>query len=239
MAKKEIVYQGASYALSYEMLNLSSSKTILFLHGWGSNKEIMKQAFGACFKGYRHLYLDLPGFGASSVHNVIDTRAYTDIVKLFLHSLDIVPYAIFGHSFGGKVATLLQPKQLVLLSSAGIVAPKSFKVKAKIALFKLLKPFAPKKFYRFFATKDVEGMSQTMYEILKKVVNEDWSEYFLTCQSQTFIFWGKEDNATPFQSGKKMHQLIKNSTFVPLDGDHFFFVRRAKEIEKLLLESGF
>ena len=78
-----------------------------------------------------------------------------------------------------------------------------------------------------------------MYEILKKVVNEDWSEYFLTCQSQTFIFWGKEDNATPFQSGKKMHQLIKNSTFVPLDGDHFFFVRRAKEIEKLLLESGF
>ena len=82
-------------------------------------------------------------------------------------------------------------------------------------------------------------MSQTMYEILKKVVNEDWSEYFLTCQSQTFIFWGKEDNATPFQSGKKMHQLIKNSTFVPLDGDHFFFVRRAKEIEKLLLESGF
>ncbi len=191
------------------------------------------------FKGYRHLYLDLPGFGASSVHSVIDTLAYAQIVSHFLRVLEIEPDIIFGHSFGGKVATLLQPKQLVLLSSAGIVAPKSFKVKAKIALFKLLKPFAPKKFYRFFATKDVEGMSQTMYEILKKVVNEDWSEYFLTCQSQTFIFWGKEDNATPFQSGKKMHQLIKNSTFVPLDGDHFFFVRRAKEIEKLLLESGF
>lgn len=239
MAKKEIVYQGVSYALSYEMLNLSSSKTLLFLHGWGSNKEIMKQAFGGCFQGYRHLYLDLPGFGASSIHSAIDTSAYAQIVLDFLHALEIEPDTVFGHSFGGKVATLLQTKRLILLSSAGIVIPKSFKVKAKIALFKGLKPFVPRKFYRFFATKDVEGMSQMMYEILKKVVNEDWSEHFSTCQSQTFIFWGKEDKATPLHSGEQIHQLIKNSTFMPLDGDHFFFVQRAKEIEKLLLELGF
>lgn len=239
MAKKEIVYEGVSYTLSYEMHNLSSSKTILFLHGWGSNKEIMKQAFGSCFKGYRHLYLDLPGFGASSVHRVIDTSAYAQIVSHFLRVLEVEPDAIFGHSFGGKVATLLQPKQLVLLSSAGIVVPKSFKVKAKIALFKLLKPFAPKKFYRFFATKDVEGMSQTMYEILKKVVNEDWSEYFLTCKSQTFIFWGKDDKATPLASGETIHRLMPKSLFVSLEGDHFFFVRQSNTIEKLLLESGF
>lgn len=239
MAKKEINYQGTSYSLSYEMINLSSSKTILFLHGWGSNKEIMKQAFGTVLKEYRHLYLDLPGFGSSSIHNVIDTQAYVDIVKVFLSSLDIVPDAIFGHSFGGKIATLLEPKKLVLLSSAGIVIPKPFKIKIKIALFKLLKPFSPKGFYKFFATKDVEGMSQTMYEILKKVVNEDWSQYFLACKSKTFIFWGKEDKATPLSSGEKIHQMIKYSIFIPMDGEHFFFVRSAKEIEKLLVESKF
>ncbi|WP_263832824.1 alpha/beta fold hydrolase [Sulfurospirillum oryzae] len=239
MAKKEIVFQNSNYSLSYEILNFGKPQTILFLHGWGSNKEIMKQAFGQTFSSYQHLYLDLPGFGHSSIEAVIDTGTYSDIVHVFLKALHVKPFMVVGHSFGGKVATLLKPEVLVLLSSAGIVAPKSFKVKAKIALFKMLKPFFPKSFYRFFATKDVDGMSQTMYEILKRVVNEDFSEQFLTCKAKTFIFWGKNDAATPLASGEKMHTLITGSHFFPLEGDHFFFLKQNKQIEKTLLEIGF
>lgn len=239
MAKKEIVFQNTTYALSYELLNQSQPQTILFLHGWGSNKEIMKQAFGKTFPLYQHLYLDLPGFGHSSIDVAIDTRTYTEIVQSFLEALHVKPIMVFGHSFGGKVATLLNPEVLVLLSSAGILAPKPWKVRMKIALFKLLKPFFPKSFYRFFATKDVDGMSHVMYEILKRVVNEDLSEQFLTCKSKTFLFWGKEDRATPLSSGEKMHALIKGSHFYPLVGDHFFFIKQSKNIEKTLLESGF
>ena len=239
MAKKEIVFQNTTYALSYELLNQSQPQTILFLHGWGSNKEIMKQAFGKTFPLYQHLYLDLPGFGHSSIDVAIDTRTYTEIVQSFLEALHVKPVMVFGHSFGGKVATLLNPEVLVLLSSAGILAPKPWKVRMKIAFFKLLKPFFPKSFYRFFATKDVDGMSHVMYEILKRVVNEDLSEQFLTCKSKTFLFWGKEDRATPLSSGEKMHALIKGSHFYPLVGDHFFFIKQSKNIEKTLLESGF
>ncbi len=239
MAKKEILFQNSTYALSYEILNLGQAKTILFLHGWGSNKEIMKQAFGKTFSAYQHLYLDLPGFGHSSINGVINTQTYAQIVTLFLEALQIKPCMIIGHSYGGKVATLLNPDVLVLLSSAGIVAPKSLKVKAKIALFKMLKPFAPRSFYRFFATKDVDGMSQTMYEILKIVVNEDFSEKFRARQATTFIFWGKDDKATPLASGEKMYALINGSHFYPLEGDHFFFLKQSKQIEKTLLEFGF
>lgn len=239
MAKKEIVFQNVTYALSYELLNQNQPRTILFLHGWGSNKEIMKQAFGKTFPSYQHLYLDLPGFGHSSIDVAIDTKTYVEIVQLFLEALHVKPVIVFGHSYGGKVATLLNPDVLVLLSSAGIVVPKSWKVKIKIAFFKLLKPFFPKSFYRFFATKDVEGMSQVMYEILKRVVNEDLSEPFLTCKAKAFLFWGKKDTATPLSSGEKIHKLIKGSYFYPMEGDHFFFIKQSKNIEKTLLESGF
>lgn len=239
MAKKEIVFQNSTYALSYEMLNLNQPQTILFLHGWGSNKKIMKQAFAHTFPMYQHLYLDLPGFGYSSIDGVIDTEIYAQIVQTFLESLHVKPFMIVGHSFGGKVATLLKPDVLVLLSSAGIVPAKSFKVKAKIALFKMLKPFAPRSFYRFFATKDVEGMSQTMYEILKRVVNEDFTPHFLACKSHAFLFWGKEDKAMPLLYGEKMHAFIEGSHFYPLDGDHFFFLKHAKRVEKTLVEFGF
>lgn len=239
MAKKEILFQNNTYALAYEMLNLGQPQTILFLHGWGSNKEIMKQAFGKTFPSYQHLYLDLPGFGHSSIHDVIDTITYAQIVQSFLDELHIKPYMIVGHSYGGKVATILNPETLVLLSSAGIIAPKSLKVRTKIALFKMLKPFAPRSFYRLFATKDVDGMSQTMYEIVKIVVNEDFSERFLARKAQTFIFWGKEDSATPLLSGEKINALIQGSHFYPLDGDHFFFLKQNRKIEKTLLEFGF
>ena len=239
MAKKEIVFQNTTYHLSYEMLNLHQSQTILILHGWGSNKEIMKQAFANTFPTYRHLYLDLPGFGHSSINGVIDTATYTHVVQTFLDVMAIKPLMIMGHSFGGKVATLLKPEVLVLLSSAGIVAPKSLKVKTKIALFKMLKPFFPKSFYRFFASKDVDGMNQTMYEIMKRVVNEDFSAIFAQAKSKTFIFWGKEDRATPLLSGEKIHALIPQSHFQALEGDHFFFLKQSKTIEKTLLEFGF
>ncbi|KHG34223.1 alpha/beta hydrolase [Sulfurospirillum sp. MES] len=238
MAKKEILFEGARYRLSYEMLRPHCEKAILFLHGWGSNKESMKHAFSKTFPYCTHLYLDLPGFGDSSIEErVLNSQEYAAIVNAFLDALSIRPWMIVGHSFGGKVATLLHPEILVLLSSAGIVAPKSFKVRFKIALFKCFKPFFPKRFYRFFATKDVEGMSETMYEILKCVVNEDFSDTFAKIRSQTFIFWGKEDKATPLLSGETIHTLIAGSRFFPLEGDHFFFLRNGETIEKIMMES--
>jgi non-heme chloroperoxidase len=239
MAKKEICIGGFTYTLSYELLNLHQEKTIVFLHGWGSNKAIMKQAFGKTLPQYKHLYLDLPGFGDSSIPKVLTTDEYANIVKYFLETLHIVPHTLLGHSFGGKIAILLKPTSLILLSSAGILTQKAFKVKAKIALFKLFKSFVPRHFYRFFASKDVEGMSQMMYETFKRVVDEDFSELFFTCKSKTTIFWGIEDLATPLLSGEKIHHLIQKSAFYPLSGDHFFFIKQHKAIEKILLESGY
>lgn len=237
MAKKEVIFHSNVYHLSYELINPHQSQTLLILHGWGSNKEIMKQAFSKTFPQHTHLYLDLPGFGHSSVNDVINTAMYANIVECFLKALHVKPSIIIGHSFGGKVATLLHPPMLVLLSSAGIVIPKPLKVRAKIALFKLFKPYFPKKFYRLFATKDVEGMSETMYGILKCVVDEDFSQFFANTRAKTVIFWGKEDRATPQSSGEKIHSLIPNSLFYPLEGDHFFFLKNAQKIEKLILES--
>lgn len=236
MAKKEVYYKGQTFVLSYELAHFDAPQSILFLHGWGSSKEAMKSAFSKTFPEYRHIYVDLPGFGHSSIPMILDTQAYADIISLFLEQMHTQPVMVFGHSFGGKVATLLNPKTLVLLSSAGILAPKSLNVKMKIWLFKRLKYFLPKRFYKLFATKDVDGMSQMMYEILKKVVNEDFSSLFMQRKQSTYLFWGKTDTATPLQSGEKMHQLIENSYFYPLEGDHFFFLKQGKNIERIMRE---
>ena len=237
MALKEIAFQNHLFSLSYELTNTEAEKSILFLHGWGSSKEAMKNAFGHQFRAYKHIYVDLPGFGNSSLDMVLDTHDYARIISFFLKQLGCEPTMVFGHSFGGKVATLLNPLNLVLLSSAGIVVPKSWKIKTKIRLYKALKPLFPHHFYKYFAAKDVEGMSQSMYEIFKKVVDEDFSDIFAKREKETYIFWGKDDVATPLKSGKTIHTLIKNSHFFALEGGHFFFLKQGKKIATLLEES--
>ena len=241
MALKEIKYKEQKFKLSYEMVNPTAKESILVLHGWGSNKEIMKQAFSKELKEYRHIYLDMPGFGASVNEMILTTEDYGKMVELFLESLNVEPLVVMGHSFGGKVATLLNRPYLVLLSSAGVVTQKPWSVKIKIATFKFLKPLGMKRIRELFVAPDAQGMSHEMYETFKNVVDEDFEAEFAKSQSEALCFWGMDDTATPLYTGEKISKLIKNSKLYPLEGDHFFFLKHAKfiasEIEKRLKNS--
>ncbi|CZE48049.1 alpha/beta fold hydrolase [Campylobacter geochelonis] len=241
MATKEIKYQGKIYKISYDVKNNEAKEYILVLHGWGANKEIMLKAFGNNFKKIKQIYIDLPGFGSSSIHGALNTKDYTKITAEFIKAIGSDPLIIMGHSYGGKVATLLKPRNLVLLSTAGIVEPKPLMVRFKIAIYKILKLFGLGKLYSLFASKDVSGMSRVMYETLKNVVNEDFRDIFKSSKSNALIFWGEDDTATKLKSGELIHKLIDKSEFYPLKGDHFFFLLHAKFIastieEKLLSE---
>ncbi len=237
MASRAIVYKGDEFNISYEIINPKNSKTIIFLHGWGSNKEIMKQAFGKELREFKHIYIDMPGFGKSFNDKFLKTTDYANIIKAFLEELNVSLDIVAGHSFGGKVATLLNPECLILLSSAGILVPKPLSIRFKIALFKALKIFGISKLKEIFISDDAKGMNQGMYETFKFVVNEDFEQNFHKVTStKALLFWGKSDTATPLWTGKKIASIIKNSKLYPLDGDHFFFLKHSKfissEIEK-------
>ena len=45
MASRAVKYGSDEYEISYEVVNPKCKKVVLFLHGWGANKEIMKKAF--------------------------------------------------------------------------------------------------------------------------------------------------------------------------------------------------
>ncbi|WP_104748640.1 alpha/beta fold hydrolase [Helicobacter cetorum] len=233
MAKHSITYLGSKFEISYTFIDNHSSLNALFLHGWGSSKEIMQQAFQHSFLNYNHLYVDLPGFNQSpNDEKVLESKDYANIINLLLKSLDKKIYLAFGHSFGGKVATLCENKRLILLSSAGILEPKPLKVRCKIVLAKIFKKLGLN--LGFLKSKDAIGLNQVMYETFKKVVCEDFSEHFKHCDKEVLLFWGKDDKATPLSSAKRMQALIKGSQLFVLEGEHFFFLNQAKEIEKLM-----
>ncbi len=239
MAIKNINYKNNDFAINYEIVNPQNQKTIIFLHGWGSNKEVMKSGFGSILKDFRHIYIDMPGFGKSSNEVVLTTKEYSEIMKLFLESIGIQDnnITIAGHSFGGKVATLLAPKNLILLSTAGIIEEKSQKVKTKIKLAKIANKLGISFLSRMFRSKDVNTMSECMYGTFKNVVDEDFRDEFMAYNGNALIFWGISDTATSLQSGETIHTLIKNSHFSPLVGDHYFFLKNSDKIEKTIKET--
>ncbi|BAK70411.1 alpha/beta fold hydrolase [Aliarcobacter butzleri] len=230
MAIKNIVIDNKIFDISYEIINPSATKDIIFLHGWGSNKDIMKSAFSRYLKDFRHIYIDLPGFGKSPNEYVLTTNDYVNITSEFLKLLHSSKEFIAGHSYGGKVATLLNPQNLILLSSAGILEEKPFDVKLKIFFAKVLNFLGLKNITKRFRSKDVDKMSENMYATFKNVVNEDFSSYFSDFSNKAYIFWGKDDKATSLESGQKIANLIKKSTFEAFEGDHYFFIKKAKNI---------
>lgn len=298
MASRRITYLGESLEIAYikqACQKAQEPRNIVFLHGWGSHKELMHQAFAKSFADYTHYYIDLPGFGASpygeeleskvdsSLHaqelRILDTSDYAHIVLAFLRELGIRADIIVGHSFGGKVAVMCgkvdsrgngrgayeaakdlsqskrssagvssqaslekakstseqpTPKtigEIMLLSSAGIVCKKPLKVRAKIACAKIAKLAHIR--LPFLRASDAKALNPTMYSIFKRVVDEDFSPIFAACRHNVSIFWGRDDKATPLESGEKIHALIPDSRLFVLDGDHYFFINQAARIESM------
>jgi hypothetical protein len=230
MASKTIQYENKTFDIVYEIINISCEKSIIFLHGWGSNKEVMKQAFQKELSEYKHIYIDMPGFGKSENIYTLDTQAYANIIQVFLDAIKIDKTIIVGHSFGGKVATLLKPLSLVLLSSAGIIENKSSKTLLTIRMAKIFNKFGLSKVTKLLRSNDVNMMSENMYETFKNVVDEDFSIEFEKYDGKATLFWGINDTATTLDSGKTIHALIKNSEFYTYKDDHYFFLRNSTDI---------
>ncbi|PAF52545.1 hypothetical protein BKH44_01835 [Helicobacter sp. 13S00477-4] len=230
MAIRNIFYKDNEFDISYVFQNNHSQKNIVFLHGWGSNKELMQLAFKDTFKDYNHFYIDLPGFGNSPNDIIISTFDYSKIIDLFFESLDVSVDIIVGHSFGGKIALLCKCDEIILLGSAGIPTPKPLKIKIKILLAKILKNLKIKS--RVLASADANNLNDAMYEVFKQVVNEDFSDIYARYDKKATIFWGADDKATPLSSGYKISTLLKNSRFFIFEGDHYFFLKQGRVIDK-------
>ena len=104
-------------------------ETVLFLHGFGDNKDNFFDAARLLAKNYNLVIPDLPGFGQSfkSVDAVYDLPAYGKWLSEFLESIELDEFHLAGNSLGGGIAlqlTLLNPdkvKTLTVIDPAGFV----------------------------------------------------------------------------------------------------------------------
>jgi pimeloyl-ACP methyl ester carboxylesterase len=97
-------YRGAT-TLPDVVPDFSRGRTILFIHGAGSNGHTWHRQIEALGKNHSPIALDLAGHGRSAgVEGLSTVNDYADFVAAFLDALKIKSAVILGHSMGGAIA---------------------------------------------------------------------------------------------------------------------------------------
>ena len=221
--------------VNYEFNNIDAAVTLVFLHGWGQNIQMMEPIAKMFKDRYNTLIVDLPGFGMSSEPLVIwGIEEYTLMVRKLIEELKIGDVILIGHSFGGRIALVYASKYKVkkLVCLASPYCKELTKLPLKNRIYKQAKKI---KCLRWLAkimqnkvgSLDYRNASDTMRGVLVKTVNTDLSEYAKKISAPTLLIWGSMDEAVPVQRAYELEKLIKDSGVVVYEGcTHYAYLER-------------
>lgn len=225
-------------SLNYEVSPLKVSHLggdLLLLHGWGHDLYAWDQVVPELEKKYRVWRLDLPGFGKSSLPGrEWGLRHYAEVVGRFVQAHQLQNVTLVGHSFGGRIATLLgsqQPrwlKQLVLVDSAGLIPKRTLKkftvlVLARVGSFlarvlpRRTKENLSRRFRLAFGAEDYANAG-LLEPIFLKIVRQDLEPELKDIAVPVGIIWGEEDAITPLEQAHRLERGIAGARLVVLPG---------------------
>lgn len=229
---------------------------VVLLHGWGQELTTFDDLAASLSKNFRVIRLDLPGFGQSQRPSAAwGVLGYVKLVRNLLNKLNIEqPFALVGHSFGGRVAIkgtatgILMPKKLVCIDSAGINSSNnlrnlSFKAVAKAGKWALRLPFfAPlrkplqRKLYAAAGATDYLDAGP-MREIFLKTIKEDLRDEAKKIRIPTLFIWGEDDQITPLAEAREMSNRIPASVVrVVKNAGHFSYLDQPEKVAQLAEE---
>lgn len=242
------------FNIYYEKIG-SGKENIIILPGWGNTRPTFNLMIDALKKYYNVYILDYPGFGNSSFPNRnLTIYDYAELMQNFINILDIKDPIVITHSFGTRIALILNAKlkikfkKLIIIDGAGIKNKKCILLKSKQFLYKLLKKLSiifPKKFKKLYLKKlvnifgsaDYKSLNDNMKKTFSNIVSEDLSYLLKDISSETLLIWGEKDCDTPLKDGIKMNNSIVDSGLIIIkNGTHFSYLDVPFYVNNIIIE---
>ena len=227
--------------INYIRYGNNKKDTIVLLHGWGQNIDMMKPVGNYLEDDYNILIIDLPGFGESTEPTYAwSLDDYVEAVRKIIEKEKIKNPIVMGHSFGGKLAILYaakyDTKKLVLFAPP---INHNHKVSMKSKVLKSIKklPMMDKigeKMKKHMGSTDYRNASPIMREILVNHVNTDIYDKLDDIKASTLIIWGEEDMAVNPSVAYEIESKIKDSGVVMLPGTHYAYLENLNRVVSIL-----
>jgi pimeloyl-ACP methyl ester carboxylesterase len=238
--------------LATEYESEGSGPVVLMLHGWGSTLHSFDAIAKALSADFRIVRLDLPGFGGTEMpQRPWHVGDYAAFVADCMRKIDVEPYALVGHSFGGRIIikglaeNRLHGQKAVLIAAAGVADRQtlrnwSFKMIAKagkaataIPPFTVLRAKLRAKLYQ--KSGGDYAHAGTLRQTFLNVISENLAPIAPQISIPTLLMWGSDDHTTPLTEGERLHALIPHSTLHVIAGTgHFVHKEKAVEVAEII-----
>ena len=203
----------------------SSNETILFLHGWGGDKNSFKSTINLLKHKFNILTVTMPTITDTVVFwSLID---YANLILYLCKLYSLSSINIVCHSFGFRVANLIKQhieiKKIVVTGGAGL---KKFSLLKKLNLNNnkiLLKQSRFNYLYNSIASADYKALSPTNKKIFSAVVGVVFNK-LCKFNSEMLLFWGKHDKETKIWIAKKLKRE-NNAKLIVTKFDHFAYLK--------------
>lgn len=231
--------------IEYDFFKLTNqADCVLFLHGWGGNKNSFVSTINLIKSKQNCLAVTLPTINHTNlVWTLFD---YTNCVLNLLLSFGIKEIKIVCHSFGFRVATLLtiltkhnkllQIKKIVVTGGAGAKKINLFKKINQNANICLLKQDKNKILFKKLVSPDYSSLCETNKKTFKNIVTFN-TKNLLKFDFPVLLFWGKFDHETPLWIAKKIKKLNKNNaTLIITKSNHFAYLKQNAYFNNLVVK---
>lgn len=195
----------------------SARTRVVALHGWGRDRR----DYSKVLRGFDAVAVDLPGFGATpSPPSAIGADGYAEALAPWIENLGR-PQILVGHSFGGRVATVLgaERPELVagmLLIGVPLLRPLTAARKPPITYrlirwgnrVGLISDARLERGKQRHGSTDYRMASGVMREILVKVVNESYEKELGRLRCPVRLVWGADDQEVPVDVAHRSMGLL-------------------------------
>ena len=239
--EKEITYKATR--VFYRVFWGGYEKTILFLHGWGSDGHGFAHIEPFFVENYNCIFIDMPCFQKTDENPPaipFELLDYKELVTKILDAEKIEKTNIIAHSFGARVAVLLVEnnphrfERLVLTGAAGIPPRFNFVTKTKILLYKLKRKLF-KVMPKNSGSSDYRVLTTPGKVTFQNILRQDLRPNITRLNNPTLLIFGQHDKSTPVRMGKlwtKINAYTKLTIYKHCG--HFCFIEQP---ERFILDA--
>ena len=196
---------------------------VVWLHGWARRGADFARAGSQLAEhGVASVALDLPGFGASPAPLIPgDAHYYRELLAPTLRALSAGPLVIVGHSFGGRVATVLaasEPDVIrgLVLTGVPLVretspqqSPWRYRLTRRLYARHLVSEERMEQARQRYGSFDYRQARGVVRDVLVATVNESYDEDLARVEAPVYFVWGELDHVVPVDIARRARALVR------------------------------